>query len=120
MTVQQQEIHIKAASGVASAIGWWAKYYHIEDETKEMCLPLAAWILLQTRTTQVEVPNIPNVPVVMGMIALEGQLGLSHAPAVPNWAFRGYITDEEHDDWLTEQANQEQRIDSRIGHGNEH
>lgn len=106
--VEQQEIHIKAASSIASATGWWAKYHHLNDAEKTMCLPLACWVLLQTRATKVEVPNIPDIPVTMGMIAREGQLGLHHAPAVPGWAFQGYITDDEHDDFLVAQAEKEQ------------
>lgn len=104
MSVEQQQIHITAASGVASALGWHAKYYKIDDETDQMCRPLACWILLQTRTTKIEIPKVVPIPVVMGMIAQEGQVGLMHAPAVPGWAFQGYISDEEHDTFLNEQA----------------
>jgi len=107
MPVEQQEIHIKQASGVASALGWWAKYHKLGDEEEQMCQQLACWILLQTRATKVEVPNVPSIPVVMGMIAQEGQLGLTHAPAVPGWAFQGYITDEAHDAFVDEQMVKE-------------
>jgi hypothetical protein len=103
MPVEQQEIHITKASGVASALGWWAKYHKIGDEENQMCRQLACWMLFQTRATKVEVPNTPAIPVVMGMIAQEGQLGLVHAPAVPGWAFQGYINDEEHDNFIDEQ-----------------
>lgn len=123
MPVEQQEIHIKQATGIASASGWWAKYHYITDPERMMCLPLACWTLLQTRATKVEVPNTPSIPVVMGMIAREGQLGLHHAPAVPDWAFQAYITDDEHDDFLVKQNSKEEftqevlkKEDKRYGH----
>jgi len=105
--VHEQQIHMASSTSIASAQGWHALYSSKADLSVQIIMPLACWSLIQTRKSNIEVPNEQLIPLVMGMIINGEDFRLINAPMLPGWVFRRYLTDDERDDFYVQKAQED-------------